>query len=122
MTFLFHGETPTDKLEFYCLPFFSNSILTPIVAQTMRSMIGIDKPLFSLPINIAINSNTGITILHVEAQLLFEGAVLAGIDGSHDHILSAWRILLGAGNDILSRMLLYLLSADGRIGLTNARI
>ena len=23
----------------------------------MRSMIGIDKPLFSLPINIAINSN-----------------------------------------------------------------
>ena len=57
MTFLFHGETPTDKLEFYCLPFFSNSILTPIVAQTMRSMIGIDKPLFSPPSNIAINSN-----------------------------------------------------------------
>ena len=47
----------TDKIEFYCLPFFSNSILTPIVAQTMRSMIGIDKPLFSPPINIAINSN-----------------------------------------------------------------
>ena len=43
--------------EFYCLSFFSNSILTPIVAQTMRSMICIDKPLFSLPINIAINSN-----------------------------------------------------------------
>ena len=50
-------EEETGKSEFYCLPFFSNSILTPIVAQTMRSMIGIDKPLFSLPINIAINSN-----------------------------------------------------------------
>ena len=47
----------TDKIEFYCLSFFSNSNLTPIVAQTMRRMIGIDMLLFSLPINIAINSN-----------------------------------------------------------------
>ena len=49
--------TLLDKCEFYCLSFFSNSILTPIVAQTMRSMIGIDMLLFSLSINIAINSN-----------------------------------------------------------------
>ena len=50
-------EEETGKSEFYCLTFFSNSILTPIVAQTMRSMIGIEKLLFSLPINTAINSN-----------------------------------------------------------------
>ena len=54
---LFLMQEKTDKFEFYWLTFFSNSILTPIVAQTMRSKIGIDTLLFSLPINIATNSN-----------------------------------------------------------------
>ena len=65
------GWRETDKSEFYCLPFFSNSILTPIVAQTMRSMIGIDKPLFSLPINIAINSNIRETEYRMIIALFF---------------------------------------------------
>lgn len=41
----------------YFLDFFSKSILTPIVAHTMRSMIGNDNPLCSFPINDAINTN-----------------------------------------------------------------
>ena len=44
-------------MGFYCLSFFSNNSLAPTVAQTIRSMVSNDNPLFSLPINDAINNN-----------------------------------------------------------------
>lgn len=52
------GFNVFDKWEFfYCLSFFSNRILTPTVAHTIRRMIGNGNPLFSLPSKQAINSN-----------------------------------------------------------------
>ena len=44
------------------------------------------------------------------------------MDGCHDNELSAWRILLGALDNVLSRVLLDLLTTDGRIGATDAGI
>ena len=72
--------------------------------------------------DVAIDSDTGITVLHVELQLLLDSAIVAQRDGSHHHILRAWRILTGTLDDVLSRMLLNLLTTDGRVGLADAGI
>ena len=44
------------------------------------------------------------------------------MDGCHDDKFRAWCILTGTCDDVLSGMFLDLLTADGRIGSTNAGI
>ena len=42
------------------------------------------------------------------------------MNGSHDHKLGTWLELLNTLDDILRRVLFHFLSADGRIGVTDA--
>ena len=64
--------------------------------------------------------DAGITLLHVHLQLLSEGAVFDDMDWGEDYELGALGILSGAGQDILGGMPFHLLSADRRIGFSDA--
>ena len=64
--------------------------------------------------------DAGITLLHVHLQLLSEGAVFDDMDWGEDYELGALGILSGAGKDILRGMPFHLLSADRRIGFSDA--
>ena len=64
--------------------------------------------------------DAGITLLHVHLQLLSEGAVFDDMDWGEDYELGALGILSGAGKDILRGMPFHFLSADRRIGFSDA--
>ena len=86
----------TGQDDFYCLSFFSNSILTPTVAQTIRSMIGIDKLLFSLHIHMAINSNIRETEYKMIIALFFTSQLLLRIVRVYNHSALNGRFLANA--------------------------
>lgn len=73
-------------------------------------------------LEVTIDEDACITVEHIHLQLLLQGATLRDDDGSHDHKLSTLGILLRALDDVLGRVLLHLLSADGRIGTPDAGI
>ena len=64
--------------------------------------------------------DAGIALLHVHLQLLSEGAVFDDMDWGEDYELGALGILSGAGQEILRGMPFHLLSADRRIGFSDA--
>ena len=91
-----------------------------VIIRSTRSILITQKIINTL--EITIDEDACITVEHIHLQLLFQGASLRDDDGSHDHKLSALGVLLRALDDVLSRVLLHLLSADGRIGASDAGI
>ena len=112
-----HGCSVDNEIDFPVLLFqhlgeFFTARFQKLLVSSFQKILYSDE--FSLL------HDAGIALLHVHLQLLSEGAVFDDMDWGEDYELGALGILSGAGKDILGGMPFHLLSADGRIGFSDA--
>ena len=72
--------------------------------------------------DVAADGHAGVAILDIHLQLAFQRATLDGNDGCQDDEFRAGLELLHLSDDILGGVFLHLLSANGRVGPSDAGI